>query len=333
MVVFGDIAQGTPQQRQIAYQVWQSKPDAVFVAGDIVYSRGRIGEYRDRYFPVYNADEASPAAGAPLLRSTLFIAAPGNHDTGGRDLTKMPDALAYFLYWRQPLNGPDHSSFNFLEGAPADQAAFRAAAGVQFPRLANYSYDYGNAHWLVLDSNPYVDWTDPALRAWAAADLAAANNATWKFVAFHHPGFSSSKAHFNEQHMRVLAGVFEQAGVDVVFAGHVHNYQRSYPLKFQIGAYNLKTSRVVPGEFQIDKDFDGASNTRPQGVIYLVTGGGGAGLYDVGQGGAPATWQPFTTKFVSQVHSFTVLDVAGRKATFQQISADGVVVDSWVVTK
>ena len=57
--------------------------------------------------------------------------------------------------------------------------------------MANFSFDYGNAHWVVLDSNPYADWTDSALREWVERDLARAKGATWKFVAFHHPGFNS----------------------------------------------------------------------------------------------------------------------------------------------
>jgi hypothetical protein len=74
-VVFGDCAQGTAGQRAIAFQTYQARPDFVFITGDIVYSRGLISEYREKYFPVYNADEASPTTGAPLTRSTLFIAA------------------------------------------------------------------------------------------------------------------------------------------------------------------------------------------------------------------------------------------------------------------
>ena len=41
---FGDISQGTPEQKAVAFQVAQAKPDFVFAAGDIVYSRGRISE-------------------------------------------------------------------------------------------------------------------------------------------------------------------------------------------------------------------------------------------------------------------------------------------------
>ena len=195
--VFGDCGAGTAEQKAVAYQTYQARPDFLLIAGDIVYTRGRISEYREKFWPVYNADVASPAAGAPLLRSTLFVAAPGNHDIAARDLGKYPDGLAYFCYWDQPLNGPigqeGGRSVPLLYGPEANRTAFLQAAGPAYPRMANFSFDYGNAHWTVLDSNPYVDWTDPDLRAWVERDLAAAKDATWRFVAFHHPPFNSSQ--------------------------------------------------------------------------------------------------------------------------------------------
>ena len=148
-----------------------------------------------------------------------------------------------------------------LTGPAANRDAFIAAAGGAYPRMANFSFDYGNAHWTVLDSNPYVDWTNPELRAWVERDLAAAQNRTWRFVAFHHPGFNSSKAHFNDQQMRLLAEVFEAGRVDVVFSGHVHNYQRTFPLRFSpdrgADGKPVRDVNKVPGRWTLDKLFDG----------------------------------------------------------------------------
>ena len=105
-VVFGDCGAGTPEEAAIAYRTFLSKPDFVMITGDIVYDKGLASEYRENFWPIYNADKASPSEGAPLLRSTLFVAAPGNHDIASRDLAKTPDGLAYYYYWFQPLNGP-----------------------------------------------------------------------------------------------------------------------------------------------------------------------------------------------------------------------------------
>ena len=340
-VVFGDCAAGTAAQGPIADQAYRARPDFVLITGDIVYPRGRIGEYRAKFWPVYNADLATPAVGAPLLRSTLFLAAPGNHDVAARDLGKYPDGLAYFLYWDQPLNGPlgreEGRLVPVLDGPASHQDAFRQAAGSAYPRMANFSFDFGNAHWTVLDSNTYVDWTDPSLRAWVERDLASARNAAWRFVAFHHPGFNSARSHFGDQRMRILAEVLEAGRVDVVFNGHVHNYQRTYPLHFtpERGSYAQpgRWDDRVPGRWTLDTSFDGRTRTRPRGVIYLITGAGGASLYDPEQQDDPASWQPFTDKFVSKVHSLTIADVDGPRLTVRQVAADGQELDRFVVTK
>ncbi len=136
-VVFGDCGAGTPEQKAIAYQTYLARPDFVMITGDIVYSRGQISEYRAKFWPFYNAEEASPLLGAPLLRSTLFVAAPGNHDIATRDLEKYPDGLAYFLYWDQPRNGPLGTEGSVLvpalKGSVANREAFLAAAGGAYP--------------------------------------------------------------------------------------------------------------------------------------------------------------------------------------------------------
>jgi 3',5'-cyclic AMP phosphodiesterase CpdA len=321
-VVFGDCGAGTPSQRKVAYQTSLVKPDMVVITGDIVYSRGRISEYATKFWPVYNADAAAPDAGAPLLRSVPFVGAPGNHDILNRDFEKYPDALAYFLYWKQPLNGPltqnGDPSTPTLSGPAPSQAAFVQAAGAAYPRMANFSYDYAGAHWLVLDSNPYVNWDDPKLRAWVEQDLAKAKDATWRFVAFHHPGFNSSKNHFGEQQMRAVADLFEKGKVDVVFNGHVHNYQRTYPMTFAAApsapvAAGASYARPIAGAFTFDKEFDGKAKTKPKSVIYLVTGAGGADLYNPEQQTDTASWQPFTVKYVADTHSLTVVDVKGKR--------------------
>ena len=48
--------------------------------------------------------------------------------------------------------------------------------------MTNFSFDYGNAHYLVLDANAYMDWTDEKLRAWLEEDLKTASQATWRIA-------------------------------------------------------------------------------------------------------------------------------------------------------
>jgi len=281
------------------------------------------------------------------MSSVPYITAPGNHDTYARDLDKNPDALAYFMFWDQPLNGPTGAALMaatpVIAGSEANKKAFMDAAGEAYPRMTNYSFNYGNAHWLVLDGNPYVDWTNIDLVNWVKNDLASAKDATWRFVTFHHPGFNSSYEHFEQQHMRLLSPAFEAGNVDIVFNGHVHNYQRSYPLTFVpykksillagTGTGEAVRGRLVEGSWKLDKSFDGKTKTKPKGIIYLVTGAGGAELYNREQNDDPDSWLKFTSKFVSKVHSLTVADVKGKKLTIKQISADGKILDAFMITK
>jgi hypothetical protein len=330
-VAFGDGGAGTWSQRAVAYQAARERPDLVLIPGDITYFKGLVSEYDAKFFPAYNNDESSRGEGAPLMRAVPFFAAAGNHDMVFRDLDAFPDALGYFLLWAQPLNGPvlDNGSQHWptLAGGKDRQDAFRAVAGAAYPRMANFSFDYGDVHWTVLDANPpYSDFTAPALRDWLARDLAAARGAAWRFVAFHHPPFHSNVEHDTDQRTRLLVDLLEQGGVDVVFAGHVHNYQRTYPLRF-VADRDGQRGTTVTGRWRIDHHYDGVTRTRPDGIIYVVTGGGGAELY------TRMKLQPFTARSVMSVHSLTVVDVEPARLTVRQVSAWGTLLDQFVVTK
>lgn len=345
-VVFGDCGTNSAPQRQLANQVFKLQPDFVLIPGDIVYNNGRLNEYMLRYFPIYNNDLASPATGAPLIRSTVFMAAPGNHDIDvmgrvvARDLDLFPDGMGYFYLWSQPLNGPPLSNGQEntprLLGVESHQNRFLKLAGDRYPRMANFSFDYGNAHIVVLDANQYMDWLDPKLQAWLESDLSSARTAKWRFVCFHQPGFNSDLGHFAEQRMRLLSDIFERQKVDVVFSGHTHNYQRSYPLHFVPAPHEHRSgeqTNAVPGTWTLDRTFDGISHTKPDGVIYLISGAGGAGLTGTYQTGNPSTWQEFTFKFIAPPHSFTACDVNDNTLVVRQLSADGDELDRFTISK
>lgn len=345
IVISGDMGAGTKTARKIAYEIYKVKPGMVAIAGDIVYNRGLISEYTTKFWPVYNKDEAD-TLGAPLMRSIPFVASVGNHDASTRDLNAYPDALAYYHFWEQPLNGPNGKEGGAfvpaLGGSDANKKAFYDGAGDKYPNMTNFSFDQGNAHWTVIDSNPYVDWNDSTLRDWLTKDLAAAANATWRFVLYHHPCFNSSRAHYEQQQMRLIAPILEKGKVDIVFAGHVHNYQRTYPMTFVpdnlgsqlvAGANNIKIGKIVNGRWTLDKSFDGKRKTKPSGVIYITTGAGGQGLYNPEQTKDKDSWQKFTVNFESRVHSFTVMDVNGNSLVLRQLDINGKEVDRVKITK
>ena len=345
-IAIGDIGAEKSDQKKLALIANHYLPDFIAVPGDIVYDNGLVSEYTKKFWPIYNADIAD-SNGAPLMRKIPFIAAVGNHDADNNDLDKYPDGLAYYYFWAQPLNGPKVTDFAnaypTFKANETNRNAFLTAAGKAYPVMNNFSYDYGNAHWLVIDADTYVDWTNKELTDWVKQDLQNASNAVWRFVMFHHPGFNSSREHFEQQQMRLLSPIFEAGKVDVVFNGHVHNYQRSYPLTFVpdrkgtllLGGKDNKTlrGRVVNGKWTLDKTYDGLKNKKPKGIIYIVTGAGGADLYNPEQTNDPDSWQKFTSKFFATAHSLSYVQINGNSFKLQQITTDGKIVDTFEITK
>lgn len=342
--VFGDVGQGTEGESKIAALLKEKHPSMSIVTGDIVYPTGTIRHYLNNFFPFLNRD-GGRAKGSAVMKSMLTVGVSGNHDltVGGgldaRDLDLSPDSMAYFVLWKQPLNGPTTAGGANIAVPRGDKAKvdeFLKAAGESYPRMTNFSYDYGDCHVLVLDANEYVDWTDSSLRKWVEDDLSNSKK-TWKFVAYHQPGFNSDWDHREEQRMRHLADIFERCGVDVCFSGHSHSYQRTYPIHFKEveapSSDREAKAGYVYGTFKIDKSFDGNKNTKPAGVIYVVSGGGGAHLSKAEIESDPAQWLPFTKVFAAKQHSLTLCHVEGKTFHLQQIAEDGKPLDDFTITK
>ncbi len=350
---FGDNCNGDPSDHAIAYQVYQAHPDFVMNTGDNVYENGLDSQYSSYFFPIFNADVAALDKGGPLLRSVPFYSVIANHDlnttdpaTGHpcADFDEHPDALAYYTNFHLPLNGPTVNHPTTTRGAADRLQNFRDCAQQRFPRMANYSYDYGNAHFICLDSNTYIDATDADLQAWIAADLAA-TDAKWKIAVYHQPPFNAGAKHYKEQQMRPLCPLFEAHKVDLVLSGHEHIYQRNRPLTFAPAdlsrAHALYSSdRLIPGKITLDLDFDGEKVTKPKGIIYLTTGAGGKKLYDPGYTNDPTKWLhaednnvPYAVKMNTDKYSFSLFEIDGDVLTMKQIDQDGSEIDRMKVTK
>jgi hypothetical protein len=111
-----------------------------------------------------------------------------------------------------------------------------------------YSFDYANAHFVMLDTTMTYSAGSPQY-IWLENDLIANQGKQWIFAVFHHPPYSACLAHGSVLSVRsALCPLFEKYGVDMVFNGHDHNYERGYV----------------------------------NGVYYIVTGGGGAPLHTNG---------------------------------------------------
>ncbi len=333
--VFGDIADGTPASRRLAYSVYNAAPDLVVFAGDLVYEDGRVSEYIDKFFPVYNAETASPDTGAPLLRSVLSAAALGNHDARWPEDSRVvpagrvPDALGYFHFWNQMDNGPalTREQLGTFNGGKKKRKRLAWLLGKKFMRRSNFSFDYGAVHWLILDGNSHADWSSSYLRDWVEADLKA-SSALWKFVCIHQPPFTHDPVYRVEQSIRHLCDIFQDNAVDIVFSGHTHAYERHHPLRFFRSDVTAGgDSDRVDGDLEIDRSFDGINNTRPNGVLYIVSGAGEPS--EQAKGDAPA----FLSRRIEGKRSFTLCDVRGNAVVLRQVAEDGQEIEQLTITK
>ena len=189
--------------------------------------------------------------------------------------------------------------------SPAAIAAFRQSTGVdtgkgsklQIDHQSNYSFDYGQAHILFLDANPHLfndslpsgnAFNAPppafvgfptALGRWVINDLDSSRQ-LWKLVVFHQAAFTSGDATITNGQMRWVAKLLEDHGVNVVFNGHEHNYQRSLPIRATDRTGAAATTTAGSPAVYVDTRFDGTHQTVPDGVLYLVEGAGGNRDFD-----------------------------------------------------
>jgi len=170
-----------------------------------------------------------------------------------------------------------------------------------------YSFDWGPCHLICLDSN--VD-TAPASPqgTWLAADLAA-HAAPWTFAFFHHPVYSSSRHGSTAALDTNLVPVFDAAHLDVAFSGHDHDYERTFPM-----------FAGSPVDVAMDPDY-----VDPQGTVYVVSGGGGKGLYTSGT-------SAFTAFSVS-AFNVTRVEIDGGTLSITALAQDGSTLDHATISK
>ncbi|HLG59794.1 MAG TPA: metallophosphoesterase [Vicinamibacterales bacterium] len=153
-----------------------------------------------------------------------------------------------------------------------------------------YTYAKKNARFFALDSTRM----DAKQVEWIATSLQNAKE-DWKICYFHHPLYSNALRHGSSVDLRViLEPIFVKHGVDVVFSGHDHVYERLKPQK---------------------------------GITYFVSGSAG----QLRQGNMRPREQ--TAAYFDQDQTFMLVEIAGADMHFQSISRTGKTVDSGVIRR
>ena len=120
-----------------------------------------------------------------------------------------------------------------------------------------YSFKKGDAEFFALDST----YMSPAQVDWLREELSK-SDAKWKIPFFHHPLYSSGRKHGSEVDLRELVEpLFVEHGVDVVFSGHEHFYERMKPQKgiyyfTEGGSAKLREGNIRVGSALTEKGFD-----------------------------------------------------------------------------
>jgi predicted phosphodiesterase len=196
----------------------------------------------------------------PLLDANVkFFASLGNHDDP-----------AQRFYEPFNMNGERYYSFK----APKPGIGSR-----------------GGARFFALDSNymreEQLDWLKKEL---------AGSGSEWKVAFFHHPLYSSGEKHGSNTVLREqIEPLFVEHGVDIVFTGHEHFYERLKP---------------------------------QQGITYFVSGSA-AKL----RRGNIADNTGMTAKGFDQGYTFMIVEIAGDEMHFQTIDSDGKTIDSGIIKR
>jgi hypothetical protein len=127
-----------------------------------------------------------------------------------------------------------------------DAPANRFYPGFNMGGLRYYTYFRKNVQFFVLDSNSM----DPQQLAWL--DNALKESITpWKICYFHHPLYSNAGRHGSEFELRVvLEPLFVKYGVNVVYSGHDHVYERIKPQKGITYFVNGSSGQLRPGDMR-----------------------------------------------------------------------------------
>ena len=195
LIVFGDSGMANQPQRDVAKAMAAEDADLILHTGDVIYPIGAlmnpVTEYNERFFHIYE----------DMLEDTPIFPVVGNHDLYG--LGGRPFKRAFFL----PSNG---------QGSLLDELY--------------YSFEWGDCKFIGIESNALFKSPLGPHMSWFLNELAS-NTKKWLILFMHEPLYSAGK-HGDSTLLQSLYGHWiETHGVDLLLAGHDHNYERTIPIK------------------------------------------------------------------------------------------------------
>jgi len=291
--------------------------DLMLLLGDNAYQNGTDAEYTNGFFSAYQST---------ILKNHILFPTPGNHDYANDAGRQDDHAIPYYDIFTVPDAGQ--------------------SGGVASNNKAYYSYNWGNIHFLSLDSYGEEDAgttrlydTNGKQVQWIKNDLAA-NTKKWTIAYWHHPPYTMGN-HNSDNESELVAirqnfiQILERNGVDLIMCGHSHNYERSYLLKGYSGNESAFNAAAHTADSSSAK-YDGTANSCPyiyrsgkrtHGTVYVVAGSAGA------SGGVQAGYPHNAMPFSYNDGGMLFLEIEDNRLDAKFIRQDGVIADKFTVIK
>ena len=293
----GDPGTGSSNQdnvRNAYYNLDNTETNVVLTLGDNAYSDGTESDYTNNFFDVYNG----------LFRHAPVWSTRGNHD---RTISIYEKAFT-------------HPTQAEAGGVPSGSEPY-------------YSFDYGNIHFVCLDSFTSSNLEGTAMYTWLENDLASTTQ-TWIIAYWHHPPYSRSSAHDSdfEKGQRLSREranpILESYGVDLQLSGHNHFYSRTVLINNHYGSsgtFNAADHEVDGGNGRADSDGVYDKATSADGAVYVLAGSSGKIGY------TPIHHPANFTEAV--VLGSMVIDVEGDRMDVRMLRENGSVQDYFNIAK
>jgi acid phosphatase type 7 len=261
-LAFGDSGTLSQGQLDVAARMATERPDFVIHTGDVIYPYGALGNAVGEY-----NDRFFEPYESFLGRTTIFPVI-GNHDL-----------IA-------------------LLGQPFKEAFHLPDNGSAIGRELYFSFEYGDAKFIALETTALFLVPLGEHARWLQQEIAG-NQRKWLIVYMHVPLYSCGSHGDNRILQQVLEPQFENGKVDLVIAGHDHDYERTKPIK----------------QFNQDPTYPG--------LVHILTGGGGAST----RGMSPNS----RTEVGVSAHHYMRFTAHGDTLSGEAIDANGQSIDSFTI--
>jgi hypothetical protein len=221
--------------------------------GDNAYSTGTDAQHQIAVFDMYR----------DILKKSVVWPTLGNHDAGSA--ASITQSGVYYDIFTLPT--------------------LAQAGGLMSGTEAYYAFDYGNIHYICLDSEGTDRSVNGAMLTWLKNDLASTKQ-DWIIAYWHHPPYTKGSHDSNTEkklvEMRTNAlPILEAGGVDLVLTGHSHSYERSFLLDGHYGTQDTLTPQMKRDGGDGKPDGKGAYRKTTfgpgahEGAVYVVAGSSG----------------------------------------------------------